>query len=293
MSDGSDDESSLLSGVASMDYSDGGGDKSKKRSKRFLSKDDYDDSEIDDDIDDNDDHDDIEHENDDNDGQNALDPDYDTDHENDEDEDEDDNRKEHKETSTKINVDENSEDDQDDEDDTEVDLDQEMDEETSRKKRSYTGDVAIPIEHSLFHATVDSDDDDDEDDSEDYLQKFDAELNKNYIQEYHPECLNHNSDEVAMLATVVRDATGTIVDPLHRTLPFLTKYEKARVLGQRAKQIEVGALPYIEVPETIVDGYLIAEMELRDKKIPFIIKRPIPGGAMEYWHVSDLENINF
>jgi DNA-directed RNA polymerase subunit K/omega len=140
---------------------------------------------------------------------------------------------------------------------------------------------------------ADDGDDDDEEYEENYLQKFDYEINKNYVTEFHPECLNHNSDEVTKLATVVRDENNIIVDPLHKTLPYLTKYEKARILGQRAKQIETGAKPFVKVPENIIDGYVIAELELREKKIPFIIKRPIPGGAFEYWHLRDLENINF
>lgn len=140
------------------------------------------------------------------------------------------------------------------------------------------------------------DDDDDEYDDEyeeNYLQKFDSEVNRNYIVDFHPECLNHNSDEVAKLSTVIRDESNIIIDPLHRTIPYLTKYEKARVLGQRAKQIETGAKPLVKVPENIIDSYVIAELELREKKIPFIIKRPIPGGAFEYWNLKDLENIHF
>jgi DNA-directed RNA polymerase I, II, and III subunit RPABC2 len=142
---------------------------------------------------------------------------------------------------------------------------------------------------------IEDDDDDDDDDEydENYLQKFDNELNKNYITEFHPECLNHNSDEVSKLSKVVRNENDIIIDPLHKTLPYLTKYEKARILGQRAKQIETGSKPLVKVPENIIDSYVIAELELREKKIPFIIKRPIPGGAFEYWRVKDLENINF
>lgn len=137
------------------------------------------------------------------------------------------------------------------------------------------------------------DDEDDDEYEENYLQKFDNELNKNYIYEFHPECLNHNSDEVSKMARVIRDENNIIIDSLHRTLPYLTKYEKARVLGQRAKQIETGAKPLVRVPENVIDSYVIAELELREKKIPFIIKRPIPGGAFEYWYIKDLENINF
>lgn len=139
----------------------------------------------------------------------------------------------------------------------------------------------------------DPDDEYDDEYDENYLQKFDSDLNKNYITEFHPECLNHNYDEVLRLSKVVRNNSNIIIDPLHKTLPYLTKYEKARIIGQRAKQIETGAKPLVKVPENIIDGYVIAELELKEKKIPFIIKRPIPGGAFEYWRLNDLENINF
>ncbi len=136
-------------------------------------------------------------------------------------------------------------------------------------------------------------DDEDEDYDESYLQKFDHEVTKNYINEFHPECLIHNYDEITKLTSVVRDSNNIIVDPLHRTIPFLTKYEKARILGQRAKQIETGAKPFISVPENVIDGYVIAELELQQKRIPFIIRRPVPGGGFEYWNLRDLEVIAF
>ena len=125
------------------------------------------------------------------------------------------------------------------------------------------------------------------------MQKFDNDTTNNYIKEFHPECLQHNYDEVAKFTIVIRDSNNIIIDPLHKTLPYLTKYEKARILGQRAKQIECGAKPLVKVPENIVDGYIIAELELQQKRIPFIIRRPIPGGAFEYWNLKDLENIAF
>jgi DNA-directed RNA polymerase I, II, and III subunit RPABC2 len=135
--------------------------------------------------------------------------------------------------------------------------------------------------------------DDDDEDEEKYLQKFDGEISKNYISEQHPECAIHNYDEIAKLTIIVRDNDGIIVDPLHKTLPFMTKYEKARVLGQRAKQIECGTEPLIKVPEGIIDAHIIAELELQQKKIPFIIRRPLPGGGSEYWNLKDLEMILF
>ena len=141
---------------------------------------------------------------------------------------------------------------------------------------------------------VSDDENDDDDDDEDYLQKFDRDIKKNYIVDYHPECMIHNYEEISALTKVIRDKDNIIVDPLHRTIPYLTKYERARVLGQRAKQINLGARPFVKVPENIIDGYLVAEMELTQKRIPFILRRPLPGNSgSEYWNLKDLEIITF
>ena len=135
--------------------------------------------------------------------------------------------------------------------------------------------------------------DDEEDENENFLQKFDAEINRNYIKEQHTECIVHNYQEVNALTFVVRDKNNIIIDPLHKTIPYLTKYERTRVLGQRSKQIEYGDKPFVKIPENVIDGYVIAEMELNAKAIPFIIKRPLPNGSCEYWKLKDLEVISF
>jgi DNA-directed RNA polymerases I, II, and III subunit RPABC2 len=131
--------------------------------------------------------------------------------------------------------------------------------------------------------------DDESDDDENYLQKFDADIKQKIISEYHPELQAHNSDEIEILSRIVRDENGNIIDPLHKTLPFITKYEKARIIGERAKQIDAGAEPLIEIEPNMIDGYLIALKEYEAKVIPFIIQRPLPSGASEYWKFSDLE----
>ena len=91
--------------------------------------------------------------------------------------------------------------------------------------------------------------------------------------------------------TVSRDKNGQIIDELHKTIPILTRYEKARILGLRAKQINNGSNPFIKVPRDMLNGIRIAEKELEEKKIPFIIRRPLPNGGSEYWKVEDLENL--
>ena len=140
------------------------------------------------------------------------------------------------------------------------------------------------------HFMVDDDDDDEDDDDDDgYLQKMNGFEKQDIITQFHPELLNHNYDEINTLSQVVRDSNGVVIDPLHKTLSFVTRYERARAIGERAKQINSGAVPFVEVDDNVIDGYLIALKEFEEKKIPFIIKRPIPNGGCEYWKLSDLE----
>ena len=133
------------------------------------------------------------------------------------------------------------------------------------------------------------DSDENEEDEANYLQKFDSKMRENFITDHHPEARTHNYEEVKALCRVSRDGRGIIIDPLHKTIPFLTKYEMTRVIGQRAKQLDSGAKAFVKVPINVIDGYHIALLELEQKKLPFIIKRPYPNGGVEYWNVSDLE----
>lgn len=181
------------------------------------------------------------------------------------------------------NDDEQDNDEPDDEDDDEV---KEDDDETAK--------LVVKSENDIFNDD-ESDNEYQENDEPDefYLQKFNSEMNNNYIKDFHPECTMNNYSEIMQLTKVVRDNKNNIIDDLHKTIPYLTKYERAKILGQRAKQINNGATPFVKVEEGVIDGYLIAEMELMQKRIPFIIRRPIPGNKCEYWNIKDLENIMF
>ena len=134
---------------------------------------------------------------------------------------------------------------------------------------------------------TDSDDDSDEED-DDNFKKLENDISKEYLMSYHPELKNINFNELIALSKITRNKDGFIVDPLHKTFPYLTKFERAKILGQRAKQINNGSPIFVKVTPNIIDGHTIALMELQQKKIPFIIKRPLPNGSNEYWKVSDL-----
>ena len=151
----------------------------------------------------------------------------------------------------------------------------------------------LGVPHGInFDDDADEDEDDDENadrDSSEYFQKLGASVSESYIERYHPESMSHNYDEIQTLSRVVRNSAGVIVDDLHRTIPIMTKYEKTRILGQRAKQLNEGAPAFIKIDSTVIDGYLIAVKELEQKKTPFIIRRPLPNGGSEYWRIQDLE----
>lgn len=181
----------------------------------------------------------------------------------------------------------------DDEEDEEEDGD-ELDEEVQEEALSVEGDEdedILNFQRDMME-NLEGDDDDYDDDSdldEDYLQKLDTSLQKDIVTDFHPELLQHKNEEIEALSKVVKNDLDVIVDPFHKTVPFLTKFEKARILGERAKQLNAGGKPFVNVDASVIDGYLIAEKELEEKKIPFIIKRPLTNGGCEYWKIEDLE----
>ena len=168
---------------------------------------------------------------------------------------------------------------------------EEEEDEEDKEDKEDNEEKIIENEYQDNFEISDEEDDDDDDDDDDYFQRLD-ELNKSdIINKYHPELLINNNNEIELLSIIKRNEQGVIIDPLHRTVPFITKYERARIIGEWAKQLNMGAKALVEVGPEVIDGYLIALKEYQEKKIPFILKRPLPNGGCEYWKVKDLELI--
>jgi DNA-directed RNA polymerase I, II, and III subunit RPABC2 len=106
------------------------------------------------------------------------------------------------------------------------------------------------------------------------------------LLENHPE-IWPDYEEAVLEKLVIKDAYPPTTGG-HTTYPFLTMYEKTKVLSLRASQLARGAPPYIDVPEYLTDVYEIARAELEAKRLPFIVKRPLPDGKFEYWRLADL-----
>jgi DNA-directed RNA polymerase I, II, and III subunit RPABC2 len=78
-----------------------------------------------------------------------------------------------------------------------------------------------------------------------------------------------------------------IPDDQRTTTPYMTKYERARILGTRALQISMNAPVLVDL-EGETDPLQIAIKELREKKIPLIVRRYLPDGHYEDWTCEEL-----
>jgi len=101
--------------------------------------------------------------------------------------------------------------------------------------------------------------------------------------------LEQNEDgENIDLVNVGDGATAAGVAASKRiTTPYMTKYERARILGTRALQIAMCAPVMVEL-EGETDPLQIAMKELKLRKIPIIIRRYLPDGSYEDWSIDEL-----
>jgi DNA-directed RNA polymerases I, II, and III subunit RPABC2 len=106
-----------------------------------------------------------------------------------------------------------------------------------------------------------------------------------------PPPVVHASKTLTSLSDIMKN-----YDPKKNvTKPVITKYERAIVLGQRIEQLARGAPPFVDAgslsstdQENRVSPEMIAERELLERKLPFVIKRTLPNGKAEYWRIEDM-----
>lgn len=75
----------------------------------------------------------------------------------------------------------------------------------------------------------------------------------------------------------------------NKSRPVLTRYEKAKILGMRMEQLARNSPPYVDVKKLGLKSIQeIAEFELKERKLPFLIARCLPNGIKEYYKLEDL-----
>lgn len=128
--------------------------------------------------------------------------------------------------------------------------------------------------------TSDSDDDDD------------VACAAKYADEDEDDSILNDMDDVDSKLLEELDipakSDNKIIPPTKRiTKPFMTKYERVRLISDRARQLADGAKPLIK-DVTGLSSKDIAILELNNNIIPLIIERPLPNGYKEVWKVKEL-----
>merc|ERR1712123_62871 len=114
------------------------------------------------------------------------------------------------------------------------------------------------------------------------VKMSDEEFNDEYDELNDIEDKAAVSENFDILPTESRDEGKS-----RKTSPYMTKFEKARVLGTRALQIANGAPVLVEI-EGETDPLKISGKELLARKIPIIIRRFLPDGSFEDWGIEGL-----
>lgn len=129
-------------------------------------------------------------------------------------------------------------------------------------------------------------------------QGFDDENDENYglsdlegemdIIDEDAEVEDEKDDDAGAYADGFQSKRGYTKNKERITSTFLTKYERARILGTRALQLSKNAPPMVVPQPGETDPYKLAERELAARKIPFIVRRYLPDHTYEDWKLSEL-----
>ena len=92
--------------------------------------------------------------------------------------------------------------------------------------------------------------------------------------------------------SVTRESVQESLKSERVTLPYYTKYEQVTLIGTRAQQLAEGAKPLVSLDGMLTSDsrfvWNVAEREVFERKLPFIIHRRLPDGRSEYWSTQEL-----
>lgn len=91
---------------------------------------------------------------------------------------------------------------------------------------------------------------------------------------------------------ISREAVTESLKQNRITLPYFNKYEYVTLVGTRAQQLAEGAKPLVGIEGMVTSDpkfvWKLAEKEILEKKLPFIVHRRLPDGTSEYWSAMEL-----
>jgi len=151
-----------------------------------------------------------------------------------------------------------------------------------KKQKKESDDEADDIEIDEDVEEVEETPEDEEEYDEEDDEDKDKGENDSDIDEL-PELLDLNQNNNLPIAKPEELKKGDRI-----TRNKLTKYEMVRILGERTKQLTMGAKPLVKNIEGLPYD-VIAEEELKLNMIPFKIKRPLPNGKVEIWTLDELD----
>lgn len=92
--------------------------------------------------------------------------------------------------------------------------------------------------------------------------------------------------------SVSRESVQDALKESKTTLPYYTKYEQVTLIGTRAQQLAEGSKPLVSLDGMLTSDprfvWNVAEKEVHERKLPFIIHRRLPNGVSEYWSAMEL-----
>ncbi|CAK4085071.1 unnamed protein product [Aphanomyces euteiches] len=125
------------------------------------------------------------------------------------------------------------------------------------------------------------DDDHDYDGGMDDMDNNEEELQEEEMENFEEDA-GDGEDRVEILNEGEKQPNANRI-----TTRYMTKYERARVLGTRALQISMNAPVMVDI-QGETDPLKIAMKELAERKIPIIIRRYLPDGSYEDWSIDEL-----
>ncbi|MFZ9221093.1 MAG: hypothetical protein ACO22Y_06205 [Sediminibacterium sp.] len=80
----------------------------------------------------------------------------------------------------------------------------------------------------------------------------------------------------------------------YRSTPVMTKYEFNQLISLRVTHLANGAIPFVQMPEEMkvtsnMELRRIALQELREGKLPYLVKRTMPNNKIEYWKIKEMD----